>query len=163
PAVAPPRPRPPRRRPTTPAKSTCRRRGAESKGLASRNAASLRRTRPALSPVGSAARGLRGGRPRAGGRGGGRRTGRERIAGEWNGVFHAIDAATGHDRWQVQTGDQHAISYGKIVSSAAVGGASPTTGDPIVFFGAGGSLYALDTADGSPVWAVDTDPDQPAG
>lgn len=94
------------------------------------------------------------------------------YVGDESGVFYDVAAATGHVRWTFHftqgarnacgTVDRHNPSYGEITSSAAVaqiGGFAD--GDPTVFFGAGGSLVALDAVTGACRWAVDLDPSDP--
>ncbi len=87
------------------------------------------------------------------------------YAGDWSGTFQALDANTGVPLWAFDVknnlihDDQHAVSYAEIVSSASVVDL-PAVGRT-VFFGGGGTLYALDAATGLPRWAVDTDPTQP--
>lgn len=87
------------------------------------------------------------------------------FVGDWGGVFHAIDAATGHEHWQFDINrsdnngttsyvDRHTVSYGGFVSSAAYR-------DGIVYVGGGGTVYALDASTGRQVWALDTDPAHP--
>lgn len=83
------------------------------------------------------------------------------YVGDGNGTFYAIDAATGAERWSfdVTKTDHHAVSYGEIVSSAAYW--TGPSGAATVFFGGGGSLFALDATTGALRWQVDTDPDNP--
>ncbi|MHB1784618.1 MAG: outer membrane protein assembly factor BamB family protein [Acidimicrobiales bacterium] len=83
------------------------------------------------------------------------------YVGDGNGTFYAIDAATGAEKWSfdVTKTDHHAVSYGEIVSSAAYWTAP--SGAATVFFGGGGSLFALDAASGALRWQADTDPDDP--
>jgi outer membrane protein assembly factor BamB len=88
------------------------------------------------------------------------------FVGESNGLFHALDAATGASRWTFDVtsnpvhSDRHAASYGEIVSSAAVG-TDPVTHRSAVYVGGGGSVFALDAKTGTPLWATDTDPAHP--
>ena len=60
-------------------------------------------------------------------------------------------------------GDRHNVSYGGITSSAMVARVPTTTGDadPTVFFGGGGSLFALDATTGACRWVRDLDPANP--
>ena len=89
------------------------------------------------------------------------------FAGDSGGVFHALDATDGAAQWTFDIAnnrvhdDQHQTSYGGITSSAAYG-VNPGTGRPAVYFGGGGSVYALDAANGQPLWATDADPAHPA-
>ena len=94
------------------------------------------------------------------------------YVGDQSGVFYDVDAATGHVRWTFAmtagapnacgTTDRHTPSYGQITSSAAVGQVSGfADAHPTVFFGAGGSLVALDATTGACRWATDLDPSNP--
>ena len=60
-------------------------------------------------------------------------------------------------------GDRHTPSYGGITSSAMVASVPTAAGDsdPTVFFGGGGSLFALDAVTGACRWARDLDPANP--
>jgi outer membrane protein assembly factor BamB len=98
------------------------------------------------------------------------------FVGDSTGVFHALDQATGASKWTFSVtapqtcyrdqpnpyADQHNAGFGSITSSAAF---APTVtnsaGHPTVFFGAGGSLFALDAATGACQWAQDVDPGAP--
>jgi len=80
--------------------------------------------------------------------------------GDGGGTFHALDTATGASRWTFTVTDQHQTSYGVITSSAAWRPAR-AGGGATVYFGGGGSVYALDAATGRKVWAADLDPAQP--
>jgi hypothetical protein len=72
------------------------------------------------------------------------------YVGDWSGRFYAVDLATGELEWSYQA-DVHPVVYaGQIVSSAAV---ADVRDRRLVFFGAGKTVYALDTEDGSLVWA----------
>ena len=90
------------------------------------------------------------------------------YAGAWDGTFYALDLAGGALRWQAALGnaapapwtDQHRDDYGEITSSAAV---ADVLGQRRVFVGAGGSLYSLDAATGTPQWRFDVDPAHPTG
>ena len=95
------------------------------------------------------------------------------YVGDESGVFRDVDAATGHVVWSFDfpqgaqnpcgTVDEHNPSYGEITSSAAVAQVPGfADGDPTVFFGAGGSLVALDATTGACRWATDLDPSNPA-
>lgn len=87
------------------------------------------------------------------------------YVGDGTGVMHAIDMNTGTDAWSFDTthnklhNDRHAVSYGRIDSSAAVANV-PTLGST-VFFGGGGTVYALDAKTGKPRWAADVNPTDP--
>lgn len=84
------------------------------------------------------------------------------FVGDSDGVMHAVDVATGVERWTFDVTanavhvDRHTASYGLITSSASV--ASVPSLGPTVFFGGGGSVYAVDAATGTPRWATDVDP-----
>lgn len=95
------------------------------------------------------------------------------YVGDAGGTFYDIDAATGSQTpvWTFSIGkfscpgdpettDQHTPSYGGITSSAAVGPVQGL-GDPVVYFGGGGTLFALDAKSGSCLWAQDLDPQNP--
>lgn len=88
------------------------------------------------------------------------------FAGDSGGVFHALDAKNGAPQWTFDIAhnrahaDQHQTSYGAITSSAAYG-VNPQTQQPAVYFGGGGSVYALDARSGQPLWATDADPAHP--
>jgi len=100
------------------------------------------------------------------------------YVGDDSGNFYDIDAATGKAKWTFSVsvpsytcgnvtvaGDRHTPSYGEITSSATVtSGAlpgNPQNSDPIVFFGGGGSLFALDAVTGKCQWARNLDPQNP--
>ncbi|HAM00683.1 MAG TPA: hypothetical protein DCQ30_00410 [Acidimicrobiaceae bacterium] len=102
------------------------------------------------------------------------------YVGDAGGTFYDIDAATGKAKWKFSVavpsyscglpgttpvsvrGDQHSPSYGEITSSATVTTQPlPGENDPTVFFGGGGSLFALDAATGDCEWAVNLDPSNP--
>ncbi|TML65111.1 MAG: hypothetical protein E6G17_01285 [Actinobacteria bacterium] len=82
------------------------------------------------------------------------------FVGDNAGIFYAITATTGTVAWQFNIrdntihDDQHKTPYLGILSSAAHENGT-------VYFGGGGTVWALDAASGSPVWAVDTDPSAP--
>jgi outer membrane protein assembly factor BamB len=70
--------------------------------------------------------------------------------GDEDGVFHAVDRATGKKRWTFPTGAE-------IVSSAAIIDSSATAiGDNIIFGSHDNSLYCLNAADGKKVWQFET-------
>jgi polyvinyl alcohol dehydrogenase (cytochrome) len=88
--------------------------------------------------------------------------------GDYGGVFHAVSAATGAERWHfdIATGsgpncgaDAHGTSYGAFPGTAAV--ATIGGGDPTVFVGGGGTLYAFDATTGTCLWSQNADPDNP--
>jgi outer membrane protein assembly factor BamB len=87
------------------------------------------------------------------------------FVGDGTGLMHAVDMTTGKDDWTFDTThnakhvDRHDVSYGRITSSASAV-AIPSVGR-IVFFGAGGTVYAVDAGTGTPRWAVDVDPAHP--
>lgn len=94
------------------------------------------------------------------------------YVGDNSGVFRDVDASTGKVQWSFDfpagtknacgTTDRHNPSYGGITSSAAVAQVPGfADGHPTVFFGAGGSLVALDAATGTCRWATDLDPSNP--
>lgn len=98
------------------------------------------------------------------------------YVGDDGGTFYDIDAATGKAKWTFHVaassylcsksgtvaGDEHAPSYGEITSTAAVT-TQPLPGgaDPLVFFGGGGTLFALDATTGVCRWAKNLDPANP--
>lgn len=95
------------------------------------------------------------------------------YVGDAGGTFYDINAATGADPavWTFSIAkfscpgdpaatDQHTPSYGGITSSAAVGSV-PGLADPVVYFGGGGTLFALDAKNGNCLWAQDLDPQNP--
>ena len=78
--------------------------------------------------------------------------------GDNGGIFHAIDATTGAQKWtfDVTKLDHHATSNGVITSSAVY---TDTIGkSPAVIFGGGGSVFALDATSGKPLWQTDLAP-----
>jgi polyvinyl alcohol dehydrogenase (cytochrome) len=96
------------------------------------------------------------------------------YVGDASGVFYDIDATTGTVVWTFSVvspftcgnGDRgpdlHTPSYGEITSSATVT-TTPLPGDSrnTVFFGGGGTLFALNAVTGSCRWAQDLDPSNP--
>jgi outer membrane protein assembly factor BamB len=81
------------------------------------------------------------------------------YVGSWDGLFYAVDTATGAVRWTYQVADDHAVAFGRIVSSAAVtdlpvkgGGAQRA-----IVFGGGATLHALDPQ-GHLLAEIDLDP-----
>jgi len=94
------------------------------------------------------------------------------YVGDASGIFRALDAGSGALRWSFSVTanavhpDRHRVSYGEIPSTAAVADVpcSSTAGTatvPTVFFGGGGTLYALDARTGSVRWSQDLDPTDP--
>ena len=87
------------------------------------------------------------------------------FVGDGTGLMHAIDMTSGKDTWTFDVAhnkvhvDRHAYSYGHIDSSAAVADV-PALGST-VFFGGGGTVYAVDARTGAPRWATDIDPRNP--
>jgi outer membrane protein assembly factor BamB len=94
------------------------------------------------------------------------------FVGDSTGELYALDQATGAKLWTFDAvaahdcfvdaphrhADAHSTGFGEITSSATV---ASIGGRPTVFVGAGGSLFALDAADGACLWAEDTDPADP--
>jgi polyvinyl alcohol dehydrogenase (cytochrome) len=95
------------------------------------------------------------------------------YVGDAGGTFYAIDAATGQKPagWTnfsvksfsckntTATADLHTPSYGEITDTAAVGSVPGLDGgNPVVFFGGGGTVFALDATSGACLWATDLDP-----
>jgi len=87
------------------------------------------------------------------------------FVGDGTGRMHAVDMATGNDSWTFDSThnpmhvDRHDVSYGRITSSASAM-TIPSMGRT-VFFGAGGTVYAVDAGNGHARWAVDVDPTRP--
>lgn len=87
------------------------------------------------------------------------------YVGDGVGVLHALDMSTGAETWSFDTthnrlhDDRHDVSYGRIDDSAAVADV-PALG-PTVYFGGGGTVYAVDARTGTPRWATDVDPGDP--
>lgn len=78
------------------------------------------------------------------------------YVGDWSGTMYALRLGDGTERWRFATEHSPGAAFGPIVSSAAV--ADVRVGSAtrrLVVFGAGPRLYALDAADGAPVWVVD--------
>jgi polyvinyl alcohol dehydrogenase (cytochrome) len=76
------------------------------------------------------------------------------YVGAWDGTFYAVDAGSGAVRWNYHVADDHAVAFGRIVSSAAV---TEVAGRKVILFGGGATLHALDT-DGHLLAAIDLDP-----
>jgi outer membrane protein assembly factor BamB len=89
------------------------------------------------------------------------------YVGDGAGIFRSLDAATGRTRWMFDIlrnrwhDDRHNVSYGEIASSAAY--ATVRGLGPLVVFGGGGSVWALNPVSGRPRWVTDLDPAHPAG
>ena len=98
------------------------------------------------------------------------------YVGDSTGAFHALDQGTGATLWTFTVkaqhscyvdapdphSDTHSAGFGAITSSAtftsAVGADPAHPGDPTVYVGGGGSLFALDAVTGACDWAEDIDP-----
>jgi outer membrane protein assembly factor BamB len=94
------------------------------------------------------------------------------FVGDSTGAFYAIDQATGSQEWTFDAvgpqscyldqpnphADAHNVGNGEIASSAAV---ATVGGRSVVYFGGGGTLFALDAASGKCLWAQDSDPAKP--
>ncbi len=65
------------------------------------------------------------------------------LIGDEDGVFHAVDRATGKLRWKYET-------FAEIISSAAV------VGEKIIFGSYDATLYCLNAADGKEIWKFET-------
>jgi len=71
--------------------------------------------------------------------------------GDWNGIVHAVEAATGDEVWRADTTGGMSSLSGSEVSG------SPIVTDTQVFVGNGvGKLIAIDREDGSVQWSVET-------
>ena len=95
------------------------------------------------------------------------------YVGDSTGAFYAINLSTGAQEWTfsatspqscfIDQADPYATAhtggFGEITSSANV---TTINGTPMVFFGAGGSVFALNASTGQCLWAQDTDPADPA-
>jgi polyvinyl alcohol dehydrogenase (cytochrome) len=77
------------------------------------------------------------------------------YVGSWDGVMHALDQATGKERWHFAIRDTSNTAFGRIESSAAVIDVARTR---VVVFGGGATLYALDARNGHELAAVCVDP-----
>jgi polyvinyl alcohol dehydrogenase (cytochrome) len=86
------------------------------------------------------------------------------YVGDNGGIFHALDAASGKQKWSFDvTGyDHHSTSYGVITSSAAYTDAIAGL-PPAVVFGGGGSVFALNASTGALLWHTDLAPSDPTG
>ena len=87
------------------------------------------------------------------------------YVGSWDGVFYALDAETGAERWtfEIDDHDKHAVAFGRIVSSAAVADfkMNRRVKKQVVLFGGGATLFALDAKTGAMLAALDVDPRSP--
>lgn len=93
------------------------------------------------------------------------------YVGDSAGVFHALQAdassPSGNELWNFNiksnkcSNDGHSPSYGEITSSAAYWGGTQQPHTATVYFGGGGTVYALDAQTGQSRWCLDTDPAQP--
>ncbi|HEY1636494.1 MAG TPA: PQQ-binding-like beta-propeller repeat protein [Acidimicrobiales bacterium] len=98
------------------------------------------------------------------------------FVGDSSGAFHALDQATGASKWSFSVtspkscyrdqpslyADQHSSGFGAITSSAAFGPTvTDSAGNPMVYFGGGGTVFALDAVTGACEWAQDIDPGRP--
>ena len=82
------------------------------------------------------------------------------YVGDAAGTFYAVDTATGAVRWTFTSTDRHSTGFGEFASSAAVSSV-PGVAHPVVYVGGGGTLWALSSADGHPLWHQDVDPAEP--
>jgi outer membrane protein assembly factor BamB len=98
------------------------------------------------------------------------------YVGESTGTFYALDEATGASEWTFVVTDPqtcfrdqptpytdvHSAGFGRITSSAAyASNLLDGAGHPMLYFGAGASLFALDAVTGKCQWAQDVDPGAP--
>ena len=87
------------------------------------------------------------------------------YVGSWDGVFYALDAETGAERWtfDIDDYDKHAVAFGRIVASAAVADfkMNRRSKKRVVLFGGGATLFALDAKSGRLLAALDVDPRSP--
>ncbi|MCU1375315.1 MAG: PQQ-like domain [Actinomycetia bacterium] len=81
------------------------------------------------------------------------------YVGAWDGTFYAVDVASGAVDWTYRVADDHAVAFGRIVSSAAV--TEVGRGQRAILFGGGATLHALDPS-GRLLAAIDLDPRTPA-
>lgn len=99
------------------------------------------------------------------------------YAGDSTGVFHALDETSGAALWTFSATapqtcyrdqpnpytDRHNAGFGSITSSAAYAAkVTDAAGHPLIYFGGGGSLFALDAVTGACQWAQDIDPGSPS-
>ena len=87
------------------------------------------------------------------------------YVGSWDGIFYALDAETGAERWtfDIKDHDQHAVAFGRIVASAAVADfrMNRRSKKRVVLFGGGATLFALDARTGKLLALLDVDPRSP--
>jgi outer membrane protein assembly factor BamB len=98
------------------------------------------------------------------------------YVGDSTGTFHALNQASGASRWSFSVNspqscyrdqtnpytDKHHAGFGSITSSAAFAPrVIDAAGHPMVYFGGGGSVFALDGVTGACQWAQDIDPGRP--
>jgi outer membrane protein assembly factor BamB len=76
------------------------------------------------------------------------------YVGDASGVFRSINATDGTVNWSTALTDSHNPSYGEIVDSAAYDSGT-------VYVGSGGTMFALDAANGAIKWRTDSDPVHP--
>jgi polyvinyl alcohol dehydrogenase (cytochrome) len=81
------------------------------------------------------------------------------YVGAWDGTFYAVDTTSGAVDWTYRVADDHAVAFGRIVSSAAVTdlGMAGGRGQRAILFGGGATLHALDPS-GHLLAAIDLDP-----
>lgn len=84
------------------------------------------------------------------------------YVGSWDGVFHAIDAATGTKKWEFTAKPQPAVTSSALSpdhvqsdGGMITGGAWYEASSDLVIFGAGYTLYALHAATGVQAWSID--------
>jgi outer membrane protein assembly factor BamB len=82
------------------------------------------------------------------------------YVGDWAGTFYALPedgTGTVEPLWTFEIEDENRVSFGRIVSSAAV---ADVDGTRVVAFGGGSTLYVLDAANGSELASLCLDPRQ---
>jgi outer membrane protein assembly factor BamB len=102
------------------------------------------------------------------------------FVGDSTGLFHAVSQTTGASEWTFSAAspqscyldqpnpytDQHSPGFGSITSSASFASSVHADArypdDPTLYFGGGGSLFAVDALTGTCDWAQDIDPASPA-
>jgi outer membrane protein assembly factor BamB len=80
------------------------------------------------------------------------------YVGDWDGTFYALPADGGplaSPLWTFEIDDENDVSFGRIVSSAAV---AEVAGRRVVAFGGGATLYVLDAQTGEELARACTDP-----
>ena len=82
--------------------------------------------------------------------------------GDWDGVLHGVDRATGDERWNAQLPTTTHVYAGQIPSSPAL---TTVAGTPAVITASGSSVVASSRSDGTVIWsknlARDGDPNDP--